>query len=195
MAVGAQRHIDDPGPDLCDLLGAQAQRGDGARPVALHQNVGVPGQDRERLSPLASRRSTKADSFPRPVSMTSGRSDGRCDALTSSTSAPCTASVRPHTGPAMMRVRSKTLISASGRGAADNASGGASPICSMLNSGSPAIAGPADADPTRRTNGTRAATSPASAAAASSASASHWSSARCTAARSSVQRSSPSMPR
>src|SRR5215472_16053188 len=50
--------------------------------------------------------------------MTSGCIDGRCDAVISNTSAPCAASVRPHTGPAMMRVKSRTLTGqrALGRG-------------------------------------------------------------------------------
>ena len=47
--------------------------------------------------------------------MTSGSIDARCLAVTSSTSAPCAASVRPQTGPAMMRVRSSTFTPDSGR--------------------------------------------------------------------------------
>src|SRR5262245_65314 len=58
--------------------------------------------------------------------MTSGSIDGRWDAMISNTSAPCAASVRPHTGPAMMRVRSRTLTPASGRSAAPMGSTGAS---------------------------------------------------------------------
>src|SRR5262245_4789383 len=50
--------------------------------------------------------------------MTSGCIDGRWDAVISNTSAPWAASVRPQTGPAMMRVRSRTLTPARGRSAA-----------------------------------------------------------------------------
>src|SRR5206468_1152214 len=74
-----------------------------------------------------------ADNLPRPVSMTSGCIDARCDAVISNTSAPCAASVRPHTGPAMMRVRSRTLTPASGRWAA--AEQGAHPVAVMRQIG------------------------------------------------------------
>ena len=59
-----------------------------------------------------------------------------------STSAPWAASVRPHTGPAMTRVRSSTLMPASGRSPAGSGCGGASPIRSIVNSGRPATARP-----------------------------------------------------
>jgi hypothetical protein len=41
MAIGGERHIDDAGANLRDLIRAEAERGDGARPVALYENVGV----------------------------------------------------------------------------------------------------------------------------------------------------------
>ena len=74
------------------------------------------------LAPAASRRSSCAESLPRPVSITSASIAGRCAAVTLSTSAPCAASVRPHTGPAITRVRSSTLTPASGRSPAGSGS-------------------------------------------------------------------------
>src|SRR5262249_24623285 len=55
--------------------------------------------------------------------MTSGSIDGRWDAMISSTSAPCAASVRPHTGPAAIRLRSRTLTPATGRSAGTRSMG------------------------------------------------------------------------
>ena len=52
---------------------------------------------------------------PRPESITSGPICGRCAAVTSITSAPCAQSVRPHTGPAITRVRSSTRTPERGR--------------------------------------------------------------------------------
>src|SRR5262245_17565126 len=44
--------------------------------------------------PLVWRKSMYVDNFPGPVSITSGSIAGRCDAVISNTSAPCTARVR-----------------------------------------------------------------------------------------------------
>jgi len=67
---------------------------------------------------------------------------GRCDELTTSTSAPNDARVRPHTGPAITRVRSSTRSPESARGPFPAGSGGASPILTISSSGSPATAAP-----------------------------------------------------
>ena len=92
--------------------------------------------------PTISRRSMKVESLPRPVSITSGPICGRCAAVTSITSAPCAASVRPHTGPAMTRVRSSTRTPLSGRSPGGSGCGGASPMRSIENAGRPATARP-----------------------------------------------------
>ncbi len=41
MAIGAERDIDNAGPDARCFLRAKTVAGDGAGPVALHENVGV----------------------------------------------------------------------------------------------------------------------------------------------------------
>ena len=53
----------------------------------------------------------------------------------SSTSAPCAASVRPATGPAITRDRSSTRTPSSGRWPAGHGFGAASPIFSMVSTG------------------------------------------------------------
>ena len=68
--------------------------------------------------------------------MSSAPRPGRCGAVTRITSAPCAASVRPHTGPAMTRVRSSTRTPDSGRSAAASGAGGASPMRVISSSGS-----------------------------------------------------------
>ena len=74
----------------------------------------------------SARRSSAAESLPRPVSVSSSGKPGRCGDVMRMTSAPCAASVRPHTGPAMTRVRSSTRMSDSGRspGGRQRAGGG-----------------------------------------------------------------------
>src|SRR5437879_6337156 len=67
--------------------------------------------------------STKLVSLPRPVSMVSQGMAGSSGPEISSTSAPCAASVRPATGPAMTREGSSTRRPASGRALFDNALG------------------------------------------------------------------------
>ena len=72
------------------------------------------------------------ESLPRPVSRSTRPESGRCAAVTLSTSAPCSASVRAQVGPASTRVRSSTRTPASGRDDAGcdsgSGSGGASPM-------------------------------------------------------------------
>ena len=58
----------------------------------------------------------------------------------SSTSAPCAASVRPATGPAITRDRSSTRMPASGRSPSGQGFGAASPIFAIEISGNPASA-------------------------------------------------------
>ena len=74
------------------------------------------------------------------VSMVSQGMAGSSGPDTRSTSAPCAASVRPATGPAMTRERSSTRRPASGRSPFGHGFGGASPIFSIEISGSPASA-------------------------------------------------------
>ena len=72
--------------------------------------------------------STKLVSLPRPVSMVSHGIAGSSGPEISSTSAPCAASVRPATGPAITRDRSSTRMPASGRSPLGHGFGAASPI-------------------------------------------------------------------
>ena len=58
----------------------------------------------------------------------------------SSTSAPCAASVRPATGPAITRDRSSTRTPESGRSPPGHGFGGASPIFSIVSTGNSASA-------------------------------------------------------
>ena len=118
VSVGAQRDINDAGPDFCDILRAEPERRNGVGPIALDENVGLAGQRRERVAPARVAQIDEGRQFSASGVDDKRRYDGRCEAVTSSTSAPCAASVRPHTGPAMMRVRSNTLTPASGRAAA-----------------------------------------------------------------------------
>ena len=48
VAVGAERDVDDAGPDARGLLRAEAVGGNRAGPVALHEDVGVAQQAGER---------------------------------------------------------------------------------------------------------------------------------------------------
>ena len=136
--------------------------------------------------------------LPRPVSMTKGAIAGRCGPVISSTSAPCAARVRPHTGPAMMRVRSSTrrpcngcVVSAvqGGKGC-----GGASPMRSRLSTGSDATACPCRCASHCSKLRSAVTTSPASAAAVSKPSARQLINASCTALRSLAQPSKRNTP-
>src|SRR5256885_13670993 len=42
VAVSAERHVDDAGPQLREFVRAEAVALHGARPVALHEDVGLP---------------------------------------------------------------------------------------------------------------------------------------------------------
>ncbi len=143
VAVGAERHIDDAGAQLRRLARGRS-RCPRPRPAdsparRYRRRASAPASVSR---PLASRRSMKVESLPRPLSITSGIICGRCAAVTSSTSAPCAASVRPHTGPAITRVRSSTRTPDSGRSPGGSGCGGASPIFSIVNAGSAATARP-----------------------------------------------------
>ena len=146
--------------------------------------------------PAASRRSIHVERLPRPVSITSGAMFGRCGPLTSSVCAPCDASVRPATGPAMMRVRSSTRTPVSGWAASPRPIGstGASPIRSISNSGSDAIARACSSDAHSSGVLINAAHSPASASAVSSAAPSHVRIAAATSSRCALQPSTSRMP-
>src|SRR5580704_12521317 len=50
VAIGAERNVKDPGPQPRNILRAKAMPGDRAWPIALHENVGVPHQRRQRLA-------------------------------------------------------------------------------------------------------------------------------------------------
>ncbi len=101
------------------------------------------------------------------------------------TSAPWAASVRPHTGPAMTRVRSATRMPDSGRSPAGGSGrAGASPILLISSSGSCATALPCGCAAHSARERIMVATSPATAAAVSNFSPSHLASAACTASRS-----------
>src|SRR5919199_1534545 len=65
---------------------------------------------------------------------------GRCFAVIFSTSAPCSASVRAHVGPASTRVRSSTRTPASGRSPRGSGSGALSPMRMISISGNDAMA-------------------------------------------------------
>ena len=120
-----ERHIDDARPEPCRLFGAETETGEGARPVRLAEDVGVAKQ-RADFSGIAGLAQVEdVESLPKPVSMTRPSRFGRCGALTTSTSAPYAASVRPHTGPAITRVQSSTRTPDSARGPAPAGSGGA----------------------------------------------------------------------
>jgi len=76
--------------------------------------------------------------LPRPVSITSHSRNGSAGEAIRSTSAPCAASVRPHTGPATIRVRSSHANSREWRAPGASGRGAASPIRSIVKSGSEA---------------------------------------------------------
>ncbi len=78
--------------------------------------------------------------MPSPKSITCDGRFGRCGAETCSTSAPCEASIRPPSGPAITRVRSSTRTPASGRSPAPKGSGADSPMRTISSSGSSATA-------------------------------------------------------
>ena len=150
MPVGAQRHMHDPRAQPRRCHPAEAERVQRAlsdsparkylhRPSSPDATPRAPLRPADRAAPIVSRvrcRSpTAADSY-------------RCGPVISSTSAPCAASVRPHTGPAMTRVRSSTRTPPNGRAAGGSACGGASPMRVIATRGSGLHrAGPADAGP------------------------------------------------
>ena len=74
------------------------------------------------------RRSMCVCSLPIPVSKSVSPRSARSFRVTRNTSAPCSASVRAHVGPARTRVRSRTRTPESGRLPAGSGCGGASPI-------------------------------------------------------------------
>ena len=85
------------------------------RAIALREDIRARQQAAQVSRPCSLLSSTKLVSLPRPVSMVSQGIDGRSGPEISSTSAPCAASVRPATGPAITRDRSSTRSPASGR--------------------------------------------------------------------------------
>ncbi len=109
----------------------------------------------------------------------------RCGAVIRITSAPWAASVRPHTGPAITRVRSSTRTPESGRSASlGRARAGASPILLISITGRRATAWPCGCAAHSAGERIMAVASPASAAVVSSVSPCHFISAACTASRS-----------
>ena len=168
VAIGAERDVDDPGPHFCDLLRAEAMRRDCAGPIALNENVGVAHQRRERVARAWFAQIERCRQFA-----AAGVDDERqhrrqmCRGDQQHVGA-VRGSVRPHTGPAMMRVRSSTLMPESGRSAAGRGFAGASPICSMVKGGSFAIACPCGCASHSANERHAVTTRPASAAASSS---------------------------
>ena len=164
MPVGRQRHGDDARPDLRARLGRESERRDPARAIALHEHVASRSKEDSRSHSSSARKSSAAESLPRPVSVSSSGKPGRCGAVMRMTSAPCAASVRPHTGPAMTRVRSSTRMPDSGRSAREAARGaGASPPLGSPAGGAAPPRSLADARPIRRASASSVATSLASA--------------------------------
>ena len=80
--------------------------------------------------------------MPWLVSMTNGSTLSRFGEFTRSTSAPCSARVRPFVGPARIRVRSSTRTPSSGRAVPPTGSGADSPIFSISTRASAPTARP-----------------------------------------------------
>src|SRR5690348_5772682 len=128
MAERRERDVDEAGPLPRRRLGREPLRGERPRPVRLDEDIGPAQQAAEDVAVAVAAQSRKAERLPCPVSYSSVPELGRSAALILSTSAPCAASVRAPTGPAMTRVRSRTRTPASGRSPPGSGSGGASPI-------------------------------------------------------------------
>ena len=125
----AMIYLDAAGSEAGLMQQVHPEKGYRATAEKLAQKISAFAiNPRSAARPSSVARSAKLDSLPRPVSMVSHGMAGRFGLVTSITSAPCAASVRPATGPAITRDRSSTRRPASGRSPAGHGRGSASPI-------------------------------------------------------------------
>jgi hypothetical protein len=66
VAVGAERHVDDPGPHARDIVRAEAERGDGAWTVALHKDVRIAQQRGQNFAAAGLAQIDRRRQFPPP---------------------------------------------------------------------------------------------------------------------------------
>jgi hypothetical protein len=102
-------------PDARARPGGTDQLRQPVRAISLHHDIGAMQQLVQRALVIRVAQIELAGAFATAGIDHERRIDGRCAAVTSSTSAPWAASVRPATGPAMMRVKSSTRTPDSGR--------------------------------------------------------------------------------
>ena len=160
----------------------EAMRGDRARPVALQEDIAPAASPRSAARPASARgRACAALAAAGIRSRSSKSADAR--ALICSTSAPCAASVRPQTGPAITRVAPAPDAPQRPVGGGGKGVGGASPIRSSRSAGRPATAWPCGCASHSAKLRMAATHSPASAAACSKAKPSHPQRAAATASR------------